>query len=627
MNFAKNMAVFLVFAFFIFANAKAQDITNAPNVVTKYLGSNSANPQDRSGMEQQWIRTAEEEAIINEMKTLKATDNSINRSRFLELQRRLEAIHGREVTKPGEPYDGGVVHISEDDPQFTTITNVRVRSTGSSMVKGLATVTEQRGTTAGRIWLVVAYGQSANVRDSLIVYRSDNHGATWTPYALAYLGGTDKINYDDVDMELIEETTGEKYLYIIYGLRADGGSGRWFAGGLVLRTPTFGGNLFAFSWPGDHPAKRYYRPRITSDNAFYPSNAYLYIVCSFDSAVGTSRHNYQVYARCVDPYTTTPTFTYMTGKFFWHTTTPTQRDLHSDIAYFRNGSDSVILVYSNVPDTNRLYFSKANIFGGPGTDFAAGGGIGGSEPNDPKQFARLSSNSSTNGSVICVFRQYTNSNWNVKYFRTTNFGNFNVIAGQSIRWGTDANVNFQPDIVGERNSSVHYFAFNSGGTVDSVHYVKVSSAGATTHIQRMNGITSVSGIQGSKPGIRHVNNDSCFVAFSESGPFDAWIAYGCTPPIVSVPSQERPFSFGLSQNYPNPFNPVTEITYMIAEAAPVKIKVFDLLGQEVATLVNEVKPAGSYTVTWDASSVSSGVYFYRLTAGGFTAVRKMIVLK
>jgi hypothetical protein len=629
MKLASSIIVLGAITVLIFGKASGQEIVNAPNVIMKYEGSNSANPQDQSSAQQQRVPSAEEQAIINEMKAMKATDDPVHRERFIELQKRLESINGREVTKPAEPYDGGLVPISEDDPQFSTITNVLVRSTGSSYVKGLATVTEQRGTTAGRIWLAIAFGQLANVRDSLFIYRSDNNGATWTAYALAFLGGTDKINFDDIDMEVVENTTGEKYLYVVYGIRADGGTGRWFAGGLVLQTPTFGGSLYAFSWPGDNPAKRYYRPRITSDNALYPSIPYLYIICSFDSLEGGStRRNFQVYTRCLSPYTTAPTFTYMADKFWWHTATPTQRDLHSDIAYFQNGSDSVITVYSNVPDTNSLFFAKADIFGGPGGNVAAGGFIGGSNPNDPKQFARISSNSNTNGSVICVFRQFTGGNWNVKYFRTTNFGNFNTIADQSILLGTQADINFQPDIVGERNSSVHYLAFNSYSTSqDSVHYVKVTSAGGTTHVQRMNSVQFISGTQGAKPGIRHVSNDSCFVAYSASGPTNAWIAYGCTPPIVSVPGQERPFAYDLSQNYPNPFNPVTEIRYQLSEAVPVSIKVFDLLGQEVATLVNEVKPAGSYIVTWDANNAASGVYFYRLTAGGFTSVRKMVVLK
>lgn len=88
-----------------------------------------------------------------------------------------------------------------------------------------------------------------------------------------------------------------------------------------------------------------------------------------------------------------------------------------------------------------------------------------------------------------------------------------------------------------------------------------------------------------------------------------------------------PASFSLAQNYPNPFNPVTLIKYDIPTAGFVKISVFDLLGHEVKSLVKEYKGAGSYTVPFDGSSFGSGVYFYRISSGDFTDMKKMILVK
>jgi hypothetical protein len=79
-----------------------------------------------------------------------------------------------------------------------------------------------------------------------------------------------------------------------------------------------------------------------------------------------------------------------------------------------------------------------------------------------------------------------------------------------------------------------------------------------------------------------------------------------------------PLEYNLSQNYPNPFNPTTKIRFEIRDFGLVTLKVFDLLGQEVTTILNEVKPAGSYEVKWNAESVPSGVYFYRLVASPST---------
>lgn len=88
-----------------------------------------------------------------------------------------------------------------------------------------------------------------------------------------------------------------------------------------------------------------------------------------------------------------------------------------------------------------------------------------------------------------------------------------------------------------------------------------------------------------------------------------------------------PKNFELSQNYPNPFNPSTTIEYSIPKDANVTLKIYDVLGKEVATLVNEQKSAGTYIVNWNASNLSSGAYFYRITAGEFTATKKMFLLK
>jgi len=93
-----------------------------------------------------------------------------------------------------------------------------------------------------------------------------------------------------------------------------------------------------------------------------------------------------------------------------------------------------------------------------------------------------------------------------------------------------------------------------------------------------------------------------------------------------------PAQYSLSQNYPNPFNPVTIIKYSIPAVetqnfASVQLKVYDVLGNEVATLVNEEKPAGSYEVKFNASQLSSGIYFYKLQAGNYSEMKKMILMK
>lgn len=92
-------------------------------------------------------------------------------------------------------------------------------------------------------------------------------------------------------------------------------------------------------------------------------------------------------------------------------------------------------------------------------------------------------------------------------------------------------------------------------------------------------------------------------------------------------STEIPADFKLSQNYPNPFNPVTNIEFSLPKSGMTKLTVFDITGKEVEKLVNQNLSAGTYKVDFDASPLSSGTYFYRIEAGDFVQVKKMILVK
>ncbi|MEJ2505225.1 MAG: T9SS type A sorting domain-containing protein [Ignavibacteriaceae bacterium] len=102
------------------------------------------------------------------------------------------------------------------------------------------------------------------------------------------------------------------------------------------------------------------------------------------------------------------------------------------------------------------------------------------------------------------------------------------------------------------------------------------------------------------------------------------------PSVTGLPNEndQLVIPYVLNQNYPNPFNPVTKIRYSIPQSSKVEIKIFDISGQEIATLVDEKKSIGSYEIIWNAQSLPSGIYFYKLIAGNyFTETKKMILLK
>jgi hypothetical protein len=117
--------------------------------------------------------------------------------------------------------------------------------------------------------------------------------------------------------------------------------------------------------------------------------------------------------------------------------------------------------------------------------------------------------------------------------------------------------------------------------------------------------------------------DQLFVLYNE----------GTATAVTPQPTDHVPVSYVLAQNYPNPFNPVTRIEYALPQASHVRLTVYNVLGQLVATLVDEERPAGRFTAQWNAASVGSGVYFYKLDATPvagkqpFTSVKKMLMLK
>ncbi len=112
--------------------------------------------------------------------------------------------------------------------------------------------------------------------------------------------------------------------------------------------------------------------------------------------------------------------------------------------------------------------------------------------------------------------------------------------------------------------------------------------------------------------------------------YDRWIfaeEKPVTPVSVSLTDASIPTVYALDQNFPNPFNPTTSINYSIPFSGLVSLKVFNVLGQEVATLVNAQQAAGYYTASFNANTLSSGVYFYKIEAGNYTSVKKMMLLK
>jgi hypothetical protein len=127
----------------------------------------------------------------------------------------------------------------------------------------------------------------------------------------------------------------------------------------------------------------------------------------------------------------------------------------------------------------------------------------------------------------------------------------------------------------------------------------------------------------------HTLDDSAVKQDSAYKDISAWLYTILKPTTTAVGEvgSAIPTTIELSQNYPNPFNPSTSFEFRVPGLELVELRVFDLLGREIATLVNEAKAPGSYVVRWNAGGLSSGVYFYQLKVGSFVGTKKMVLMK
>jgi Secretion system C-terminal sorting domain len=127
-------------------------------------------------------------------------------------------------------------------------------------------------------------------------------------------------------------------------------------------------------------------------------------------------------------------------------------------------------------------------------------------------------------------------------------------------------------------------------------------------------------------GIRKVADDTHYTIFAEHFS-EVRLGVPTSPTSIEEFTREIPTEYSLNQNYPNPFNPSTSISYSIPSDGHVTLAIYDILGNEVAVLENDFKSAGSYSKTFDAHKLTSGIYFYTIRSGKFVDTKKMLLMK
>jgi protocatechuate 3,4-dioxygenase beta subunit len=228
---------------------------------------------------------------------------------------------------------------------------------------------------------------------------------------------------------------------------------------------------------------------------------------------------------------------------------------------------------------------------------------------------------------------YSSDTANAKWKRATRV----VIDGNSVA-GIDIYVHKIPTSVSgyaDISGIVHLSSGSASTMAGAIVYAIRNNVAAGFAITDVKGKYSIDGIA---PGTYTVTVDRLgytetasktgTVTYSATGnPGNAVVDLAMTPTSVGQTAPVQPGQFTLTQNYPNPFNPSTMIRYTLQVSGRVAVRVYNMLGQLVATLVDGNQSAGAYEVTFNASTLSSGVYFYRIESGSFTAVKKMMLLK
>lgn len=458
---------------------------------------------------------SQEDATIDlEMQQLKQPGNSEqNGEKILDLQKQLEKNNGQTVTVPGANNFGTLIP-AVSQPELDNLTYSYVVSNANNYVAGIAAQVEQRGSTAGKIWIALGLANGDTgvlaIPDTIGIYYSNNNGATYTPYAKIAFSGHNKIEFDNMDMEIIENTTGTKYLHIVFGYTTNGGYGQHLIGYTIVSVPTLGYAGQTLFPPGYNASSFYTKARITSDNTRYGSNPYITIAITQDSLSGGNHYFMSKVCRVLAPYTTSPSVTYL-PKCIYSVAPGHNYDVFTDVANFHNGSDSLIFVLSAYPGYEPyIYFYKA--FSNSTVYPVSSGAV--YPTGDNLQYARVAANGGTNQKTIAI-------TYSDDYLNSGDFDQWTLYSNGISNWNaatldySSANNSKYGDIIGRRDAEGSFaISFkNIYGNLENVSMYSFNSSGMTSSMLSLNNDFANS-FASPKPLFRYVNNDSCLAIWS-----------------------------------------------------------------------------------------------------------------
>lgn len=477
----------------------------------------------------------------------------------------------------------------------------------------------------GRMYVLgTAYNSAGS--DTIFIYTSLN-GISWSLLSKIQFSVAG-VHYRGDELSCVAVNDGTNS-YIYYSAGFDYNSTKYAAIGR-LRSD---GTMFFSGYPyASSATNKYYFPRITSDNIRFTTATYIYYVMTHDSTNGTTKDIYVKFGRITNPFVTTPTYgSYTTGAYFgwFYSGRADSTVAYSDIAYNDSAGYNRLISVTNFYHAGvytNLYLAYSNDLGSTPPTYIPQ--IVETHVNYIPRIAFDQLGGLTG--AIAYTRLFSGNDWDSFMQYTSNQGS--SWTGAYIEGSTDTT--FRADIVAIkgatgsfRTATSNYFGASGNVFARSV-YISPTNVLTEGTLFKANPFLATHGFAPARAGY-HYGADSCFTAWTGS-PSGSGLYYtvGCTGAFTGIANQNStPKVYKLEQNYPNPFNPSTTIRYSIPKNGFVNLKVYDVTGKEVATLVNEVKTPGNYIVDFDASFLSSGIYFYKIAAGDFSSVKKMILIK
>ncbi len=488
----------------------------------------------------------------------------------------------------------------------------------------------------GEIYAAVGFFGSPTSPDTLKIFRSVNNGLNFT--LVGSVAESDlKITNNGLDIEAVSKGDSS-YAYVAMNYTLGGNKSS-----ALIRVRQDGLQFNVYGLFGD-ASRKYTLGRITSDNSVFFSSPYIYFSVTLDSTVsGTRRLKSKLFSLqnifANNTFLMTGYQDAVNGQYGYYVAgaAPDSAKFESDIAFVNTEGDQdqlyTITVVRGIPGLfgsgSTLCFTRSVDLGitVPALFTTADAGY-------YKENPRIATTGFLNNSLmVCVRRLYGGGDWDPYSFYTTNVTTGTpAFVGDYVNSTTDTTIGVS--VAGRIKSNGSYlFAFNNrlNGPNDSKIYTRPFSNGIIgTQVQSNPvNITGTNFYGNPDAGFRNINNDSCLVIWGGTVGIGSYVTGGCTGGTFTGigSSTVKADDYHLSQNYPNPFNPSTIINYSLPVQSNVLIKIFDVLGKEVAYIVNETQSAGLHSIEFNGVNLTSGVYYYRIEANDFADTKKMLLIK